>query len=675
MNTQSQFLATRRELFMVLVPLGGVYALFIAQRWTEARPDNWAQFVPAILITLAAGIRSLITARHITDRRKRAAWVCFGLAAISWNAAAVCSVYVILRIPGFDFNYSLPSQFLFSGYVSFFLIGLYLLNSTTTVKPVRWLHITNLVLLACALVICFIVMLLNPLIESGAPINIIAFSVFDPTALLIALSFAFTMLFLRELRALRYVVVLLCFAIALYALSELGYYSNFLATGQSAEIIELLYAGGFAAHYWAAYEQDNLTDAGAAPTADKAEDTLQVLLPPLLIALMLTVAVIYRANITNQALFVMAPVILIFLVVLAVRDRLFDRVAKSFYQDLKTAHKFTTQLIASSPVVSFVLDATDDAHPLTFVSENAEAILGLDGAALRDPESIHPDDRKYVSAQYDSARKAGSASFEYRILDDDGKCRWIDQRMIMSWDDNGNPLQIVGSIFDITPQKELESQAQQTQRLEALGQLSGSVAHDFNNLLTAILGFSTMLKQSKNLSESDHEHLAQIITGGNRAAELTQKLLAFSSKQAIRLNVIDVNSVLSSMTAILNQLVGETIQIDIRPSAILVAVRAERSQLEQVLMNLVINARDAMPNGGQITVEVDEQYIPSAYTPNQDLAGTCAVISVSDTGCGIEESVRERMFEPFFTTKQSGKGTGLGLSTIHGIVQQHNGHI
>ena len=222
-----------------------------------------------------------------------------------------------------------------------------------------------------------------------------------------------------------------------------------------------------------------------------------------------------------------------------------------------------------------------------------------------------------------------------------------------------------------------EAQLRQSQKLEAIGRLAGGIAHDFNNLLTVILSYSDMLLHDLPPTDPRHAEITQIQRAGVRAADLTRQLLAFSRQQVLDPSNLDVNEILTALSNILTRVVGEDVELRMQLGANLGSVRADRSQIEQVIMNLVVNARDAMPDGGRITIrteflELDEELAGSHL---EVLPGPYVMMSVSDTGIGMDKETQAQIFEPFFTTKEQGKGTGLGLSTAFGIVKQSGGSI
>jgi PAS domain S-box-containing protein len=225
--------------------------------------------------------------------------------------------------------------------------------------------------------------------------------------------------------------------------------------------------------------------------------------------------------------------------------------------------------------------------------------------------------------------------------------------------------------------KEAEHRQQQSQKLEAIGTLTGGVAHDFNNLLTAIIGYTQLSLLSLETSSPIFENLVNVEKAGNRAAELTKRLLAFSRQQKLESRVIDLNEAIGEMLKLLGRVIGENINVTFKAADSLDQIYADPTQIEQVIMNLSLNARDAMPDGGKLVIETRNVVLDEYYCRQYPtcVPGPYVQVLVSDTGCGIHKDVLDRIFEPFFTTKDVDQGTGLGLSMVYGIVNQHNGHI
>jgi nitrogen-specific signal transduction histidine kinase len=241
---------------------------------------------------------------------------------------------------------------------------------------------------------------------------------------------------------------------------------------------------------------------------------------------------------------------------------------------------------------------------------------------------------------------------------------------------DGPPI-FTGFIRDITQRLNLEAQLRQAQKMESIGQLAAGVAHDFNNLLSIVQGYSTLLLEDKDIKQETTDGLKQIASATERASHLTRQLLTFSRKQVIHVRSIDLNELVNNVGKLLRRAIGESIALRFNYSPGLPTIDADTGMMEQVVMNLAINARDAMAEGGQLTIathlaEIDEA---RAQQNREARAGLFVCLTMSDTGCGMDEATLDRIFEPFFTTKPAGKGTGLGLATVYGIVKQHQGWI
>lgn len=235
----------------------------------------------------------------------------------------------------------------------------------------------------------------------------------------------------------------------------------------------------------------------------------------------------------------------------------------------------------------------------------------------------------------------------------------------------------VSFVFDRTEQRRLETQLRQAQKMEAVGRLAGGIAHDFNNLLTVILGEAEMALDAAPPEGALRESLQEIRRAGERAALLTRQLLAFSRKQVLQISVFDLNEVVTGLDKMVRRLIGEDIKVAIALAPEPLSIRADRGQIEQVIINLIVNARDAMPEGGELRIETASVVLDEEYSRSRAgvSPGLYAQLIVSDTGTGMSEEVKAHLFEPFFTTKETGKGTGLGLATSYGIVKQFGGHI
>jgi PAS domain S-box-containing protein len=244
-------------------------------------------------------------------------------------------------------------------------------------------------------------------------------------------------------------------------------------------------------------------------------------------------------------------------------------------------------------------------------------------------------------------------------------------------DENGLPTHFEVFAEDVTEKRVLERQLRMAQKMEAIGRLSGGIAHDFNNLLGVIIGYSRVLKKALGAGNALCEHALEIEKAGERAASLTKQLLAFSRQQVLTPAILDLNALTTDMEGMLPRLLGEDVKVSLQLDPELGSVKADQSQIEQIIMNLAVNARDAMPNGGQLKIRTANFEIDQTYTRNHpgSKTGKYVLLAVTDTGTGMNAETLTHMFEPFFTTKERGKGTGLGLATVYGIVKQSNGYI
>ena len=291
---------------------------------------------------------------------------------------------------------------------------------------------------------------------------------------------------------------------------------------------------------------------------------------------------------------------------------------------------------------------------------------------------IHPDDVASTKAILEASRDRGVAfEMRYRILRPDGATRVIHERVEPVFDEAGANVGKSGTLQDITELRNLEDQLHQAQKMQAVGQLTGGVAHDFNNLLAVILGNLEMIRESGNLTPAARQGIDVAIRNAVRGAELTHRLLAFSRRQPLSPTPTDVNELIRSLRDLLRQPLGPNVDLRVVEGAALWPAVVDRPQLENALLNLVLNAQDAMPKGGRLTIETRNVVVDELdLSGDRDLRpGDYVAVSISDTGCGMPPAVAARAFEPFFTTKDVGKGTGLGLSMVYGFVKQTGGHV
>jgi PAS domain S-box-containing protein len=293
---------------------------------------------------------------------------------------------------------------------------------------------------------------------------------------------------------------------------------------------------------------------------------------------------------------------------------------------------------------------------------------------------LHPEDTDRVMGSFYSVFEKGGGSHwkaEYRLRRKDGKYSNAEGRAYIIRAADGTPNRVIGAISDRTQQQSLEGQLRQAQKMEAIGRLAGGIAHDFNNILTVIRMSSEFLLSDIPESDERHQDANEIMKASDRASRLTRQLLAFSRHQVLNPRLLSVNEIISGMDGMVRRVVPENIDLVTELDAQLSQVRADGGQMEQVFLNLVINAADAMPNGGQLAVRTSNIEVDASFSASRlDVPpGKYVCITVSDTGVGMDQETASRIFEPFFTTKGVGKGTGLGLSTVHGIVTQSGGKI
>jgi two-component system, cell cycle sensor histidine kinase and response regulator CckA len=357
------------------------------------------------------------------------------------------------------------------------------------------------------------------------------------------------------------------------------------------------------------------------------------------------------------------------------------------YQQLQI-HRFRMHLLAQEELfrligenaVDMIAVVTVDGRRL-YNSPSYQKVLGYSPEELERAsayEQIHPDDVAAVKAAAEEARATGvGRCLEYRVRHKNGDWRVLESTASAVRDASGKVGKLVIVNRDVTQRRELQQQLVLSQRLEAVGKLSGGIAHDFNNLLGVIIGYSEALQQSIAADDPMREPVDEIRKAGQRAATLTQQLLAFSRKQVLEPKILDLNAIILDMEKMLRRLIGEDIALKFNVPSGVGKVKADRGQLEQVVLNLAVNARDAMPRGGELTIETANADLTEKDVQRYRyvIPGSYVVLTVSDTGVGMDAETQSHIFEPFFTTKEKGKGTGLGLATVYGIVKQSGGYI
>jgi PAS domain S-box-containing protein len=351
---------------------------------------------------------------------------------------------------------------------------------------------------------------------------------------------------------------------------------------------------------------------------------------------------------------------------------------------LRATYRELSNLMETIPDVIWVVDL---GGALVLWNRKLEAVLGLSALRLRGrslSELFSPADRMVVDEALRDGIERGQCRFEGHLLAADGSAvayHWTGARLR---DEEGQVTGLTGVGRDITERKQAEEalrqqeeQVRQLQKMEAVGQLAGGVAHDFNNLLMVIKGRAELLLQRFPDADSTGSALAAIEQAADRGTALTRQLLVFSRTQVLHRKVLDLNRVVSDTAGMLRRLISEAIEVEIRLGEELDRVRADLVQLEQVIMNLALNARDAMPRGGRLTIATANVDIAAAFAPRHEGVdpGPYVMLEVRDTGVGMDKTIQSKIFEPFFTTKEPGKGTGLGLATVYGIVKQHDGWI
>ncbi len=345
--------------------------------------------------------------------------------------------------------------------------------------------------------------------------------------------------------------------------------------------------------------------------------------------------------------------------------------------------QFLSGVIEHLPTMVFVKEASE--LRFEYFNKAGEELLGLSRDVLlgKNDHDFFPKDQAdhFVAMDRDVLERGTVEDIPEEPIETARGRRWLHTRKIPVADASGRPRHLLGVSIDITEQKlatdKLQDQLRQAQKMEAIGRLAGGVAHDFNNLLSVIMGYSSMAIDGIHEGDPLRAQLDEILGASARARDLTRQLLAFSRQQVLEPRVVDLNRIVGQLERMLERLIGEDVELVALKAPDLGQVLVDPSQIEQVVMNLVVNARDAMPKGGKLTIETGNVYLDEGYASEHEnvVAGPHVMLAVVDTGHGMDRATQARIFEPFFTTKEVGRGTGLGLSTVFGVVRQSGGHV
>jgi PAS domain S-box-containing protein len=344
-------------------------------------------------------------------------------------------------------------------------------------------------------------------------------------------------------------------------------------------------------------------------------------------------------------------------------------------QMLRRREEHQSIILQSLPIALFTASLQDDHRKLHFTKDGITGLTGFHPEAFLEREDfwssrVHPEDRERVFAQLRELPDLGAVSLEYRWRCADGTDRHFLDHTVVVRDEDNNLHEFFGMWFDITERKQLEQNLLHASKLEAVGRLTGGIAHDFNNMLSVVIGNLDLMQKSLKGNERAQKRVKMALDGAQRCADLTHRLLAFSRRQPLQSATIDVSALMPGLLELMRRTLGENVRVKLAGSDGIWPIKVDQTQLEAALVNLAVNARDAMPTGGELKIELENRVAENLANP-----GEYVVISVADTGSGMPSHVLERVFEPFFTTKEAGKGTGLGLSMVYGFVQQSGGHI
>jgi PAS domain S-box-containing protein len=346
-------------------------------------------------------------------------------------------------------------------------------------------------------------------------------------------------------------------------------------------------------------------------------------------------------------------------------------------QALRRREEHQSIVLQSLPIALYTASVQEDHRQLHFTNESIERITGFPPEAFLERSDfwssrLNSDDRERVLTQLEQLAEHGSVTLEYRWRCADGTERhFLDQTVLMR-DDEGRPREFFGMWFDITERKQMEQDLLHASKLEAIGRLTGGIAHDFNNMLSVVIGNLDLLQKSIAGNQRAERRIRMAMESAKHCADLTYRLLAFSRRQPLQVSTVDVAALMPGLLELMRRTLGERINAKLEVEQDIWPIQVDKAQLEAALLNLSVNARDAMPDGGDLTITVENRTLEDGKTV---AGGDFVMVAVSDTGIGMPPGVLERVFEPFFTTKEAGKGTGLGLSMVYGFVQQSHGHV
>jgi PAS domain S-box-containing protein len=351
--------------------------------------------------------------------------------------------------------------------------------------------------------------------------------------------------------------------------------------------------------------------------------------------------------------------------------------AEQFREEAEEKYRTLVEQVAA---ISYIAELGRDGQWL-YVSPQVETMFGFAvddwlAGSRQWMRHVHSEDHGVVDAAEEASKRGERFQAEYRVIRHDGRVIWVSDTAVVVPGSDSHPL-MEGIIVDITERKQFEAQLQQARRMEAVGRLAGGIAHDFNNLLTIIKGYAELaMMRAKGLPELKAD-VERIEDASERASGLVRQLLAFSRRQVLQPKVLDLNGIVLGLDKLLRRLMDEDIEMLTVADKLVGTIKADPGQIEQVIMNLVVNARDAMPDGGRLIVETANAELDAVYARDHATVrpGRYVMLAVSDTGTGMSADTVAHIFEPFYTTKESGRGTGLGLSTVYGIVKQSGGYV